>query len=360
MSLFSLHERSPLQQWLALLGLTILLTAVFEVCRLPAALLLGAMFAAILIASGGAVLRTPGFSFPAAQGLIGVMVAQTLTPPILVSLRADWLLFVSVTLVVIAVCSGMSVLLARQGILPGTTAVWGCSPGGASVMTVMSEDYGGDIRLVAVMQYLRVVLVAILATVVSRIWIDVGNLAPPKIIWFPPLVPTALAATLSIALGGAWLAQRFRLPGGALLLPLALGAVLQGSGALSISLPPWILAMAYALLGWSIGLRFTRSTLHQAARALPAILISIICLLLLCGGVAVALHQLTGVDPLTAYLATSPGGLDTVAIIAAASGVNLPFVMAFQTARVLMVIMSGPMIARALARRLALPYAAHD
>src|SRR4030095_4290218 len=37
-----------------------------------------------------------------------------------------------------------------------------------------------------------------------------------------------------------------------------------------------------------------------------------------------------GIDPLTAYLATSPGGMDSVAIIGAASKADLSFVMALQ------------------------------
>ena len=41
------------------------------------------------------------------------------------------------------------------------------SPGGAAVMTLMSDAYGGDMRLVAVMQYLRVAIVTVLATVVA-------------------------------------------------------------------------------------------------------------------------------------------------------------------------------------------------
>ena len=46
-----------------------------------------------------------------------------------------------------------------------------------------------------------------------------------------------------------------------------------------------------------------------------------------------------GIDPLTAYLATSPGGMDSVAIIAAASDrVDISFVMALQTARFLIVL----------------------
>jgi uncharacterized membrane protein AbrB (regulator of aidB expression) len=53
-----------------------------------------------------------------------------------------------------------------------------------------------------------------------------------------------------------------------------------------------------------------------------------------------------GIDPLTAYLATSPGGMDSVAIIGAASNVDLSFVMALQTLRLVIVLIVGPPLAR--------------
>lgn len=58
-----------------------------------------------------------------------------------------------------------------------------------------------------------------------------------------------------------------------------------------------------------------------------------------------------GIDPSTAYLATSPGGMDSVAIIAAASDrVDISFVMALQAARFLVVLIFGPSLARLVAR----------
>ena len=53
-----------------------------------------------------------------------------------------------------------------------------------------------------------------------------------------------------------------------------------------------------------------------------------------------------GIDALTAYLATSPGGMDSVAIIAASSHVDEPFII---TVRFLTIIAIGPPIARFLA-----------
>jgi uncharacterized membrane protein AbrB (regulator of aidB expression) len=51
--------------------------------------------------------------------------------------------------------------------LSPAAAIWGMLPGAATVMMVMVEAYGADFRLVAFMQYLRVVLVAAVASVVA-------------------------------------------------------------------------------------------------------------------------------------------------------------------------------------------------
>jgi membrane AbrB-like protein len=86
-------------------------------------------------------------------------------------------------------------------------------------------------------------------------------------------------------------------------------------------------------------------------RALPAVFASIVALIVMCGAFALLLVWYGGVDPLTAYLATSPGGADSVAIIAANSDVDLPFVMAMQAGRFLVVLVTGPALARFIATR---------
>ena len=68
----------------------------------------------------------------------------------------------------------------------------------------------------------------------------------------------------------------------------------------------------------------------------------ILGLIVLCGGVAWLMVLATGVDPLTAYLATSPGGSDSIAIIAASTNVDVSFVMAMQTVRMIAVLFLAP------------------
>jgi len=306
----------------------------------------------MVVAGNGGRVRTPQWSFVASQGVVGCMIAHSMQPDILAELWADWPLCLAAVVSVIIASCGLGWMLARRQVLPGTTAVWGLSPGAATAMILMSESYGADVRLVAFMQYLRVVLVVLAASAVSRIWA-----VPPPVAaatgspdWFAPVPLAPFAATLALAVGGAWAARRLRLPAGSLMLPLALGVALQNSGTLVLTLPPWLLALCYVAIGWNIGLRFDRAVLLHAVRALPRLLLAVLALMAACGLLAVALTELGGVDPLTAYLATSPGGADSVAIIAASSPVDLPFVMALQTARFILVIALGPWLARLVAQ----------
>ncbi len=195
-------------------------------------------------------------------------------------------------------------------------------------------------------------LVAIVASAVARLS-AVGSAAPlPDFVWFPPIAWAPFAQTLALVFASLAAARWMRLPAGGFLGPFVAAGVCQALGIVMVELPPWLLACAYAAVGWSVGLRFSRPTVAYAARALPRVAASILALIAICGGLAVALSAVAHIDPLTAYLAMSPGGADTAAIIAASSHVDMPFVMAMQTTRFVLIVLTGPPIARFVARRL--------
>lgn len=68
---------------------------------------------------------------------------------------------------------------------------------------------------------------------------------------------------------------------------------------------------------------------------------------------AFGLTQVLPLDFMTAYTATSPGGLDTVAIIAAGTRADMSFIMAMQTLRLFTILLTGPAIARFISRNAA-------
>jgi hypothetical protein len=334
-------------RWGALVALSLIFAAALAALRLPAALLLGPMAAAVLLAADGGAVHTPRPAFFFAQGVVGVMIAGYLPRSIFAELGADWPIFLIGTLSTIAAASLLGWLLTRSRVLPGTTAIWGSSPGAATAMTLMSESYGADLRLVAFMQYTRVTCCAVVAAIVARLF---GTPAGHAAMASQDGSAQGVVAALGVALAGSFLGVRLRIPGGAMLLPMAIGIVAAVTGLLPMALPTPVLALGYAVLGWGIGMRFTPDVLRHAARAVPRVLGSILSLIAICGGFGAALVVIAGVDPLTAYLATSPGGADSVSIIAASTKVDMPFVLAMQVARFVLVVVVGPAQARLLSR----------
>jgi len=339
-------------QWGILVAGSMLVAAILAALHLPAALLMGPMLAGIALGSNGASIAVPRRAVLASQTIVGCLIARSITGDIVAAFVKDWPLLLAVVAAIIATSCLIGWSLSRLQVLPGTTAVWGSAPGGASVMMIMAGAFGADARLVAFMQYVRVVLVAAVASAVARLWVGAPIGASTQVAFFSVDSWQAFAATLLTAAAGGGLGMALRIPAGALLMPMALAASLEAAGVLTIVLPPWLLAVTYAMLGWSIGLGFTRDILSHAARALLPITLAILIMIGVCGGLAVLLVYAAGIAPLTAYLATSPGGMDSVAIIGAASSADLSFVMALQVMRLVIVLMIGPPLARAIARRL--------
>ncbi|MGN6539032.1 MAG: AbrB family transcriptional regulator [Mesorhizobium sp.] len=346
-----LTARAPTTQWLFILVLSLLGAGALEAAALPAALLIGPMLAGIVAGINGATVRVPRLAFGAAQAIVGCLVAASISPGIFPTFAADWPLILGAVAATLIASSVLGWLISRWRILPGTTAVWGSSPGAATAMVLMAGAFGADQRLVAFMQYLRVIFVSMAAAVLARLWVDTSGVEVPAIVWFPTIDPKPFAATLLIALIGASAGRLLKLPSPYFLGTMILGTVLHLGAGIDFQLPQWLLAVSYAAVGWAIGLNFTMPILRHATRALPQIVAAILVLIAVCGGVAWLISRTLGIDPLTAYLATSPGGMDSIAIIAAAAdNVDISFVMALQTVRFLIVLVLGPSMARLIAR----------
>jgi uncharacterized membrane protein AbrB (regulator of aidB expression) len=71
--------------------------------------------------------------------------------------------------------------------------------------------------------------------------------------WFPPVAWGWLLITLSLAIGTAFFAHWLRVFTGPMLVTLLSAIVLQGLGWIKIELPPWLLAVSYAIVGWTVG-----------------------------------------------------------------------------------------------------------
>src|ERR1700685_839769 len=237
-TVFTLRDTAAPLKWTILLLASLAFIVPLELMQLPAALLLGAMAAAILVAVFDGKLAVPHWPYVLAQGLIGCLVARSIGPAILVTMAQQWPLFLAGVCSVLLISTSLGALLARWKVLPGTTAVWGSTPGAATVMVLMSEGFGGDPRLVAYMQFLRVMLVALVASIVARLWVAPDG-AATAIDSFPEVSAGTLWKTIALAAFGAIAGAKSRIPAGALLVPFFAGIALSCAHLMTITLPPW-------------------------------------------------------------------------------------------------------------------------
>ncbi len=338
-------------RWTLLLIFSYCLFWFFHHYRLPAALLLGPMIAAIFMASCDMTVNIYKPLFSLSMAVVGVMIAGLLPLTLLTQVSAHWLVFFSGALFTVIVAAFLGWLLSRSSLFPGNTAIWGTSPGAAMVMTIMSESFGGDMRLVALMQYLRVACCTLSVTLVGHyLGGAAGHSESPQLNLFSISSTPHFIWTISIVICSFALVQILNKPSLSFILPMVIGIVLKTLGLTEIVLPGFLLAIAYTIVGWNIGLRFTRAILRHAAKLLPMLLLSIAMLLAVNAAFGWVIAKWANIDYLTAFLATSPGGADSVSIIAASTPVDVGFVVTMQVIRFFMVILLSPMLAKWLSR----------
>lgn len=333
-----------LSSWLLLICVTAIAVLGFLLVHLAAGFMLGAMIAGIILAIKGYSIKIKRPFFAASQATLACLATANISLSVISDIiaHAPLILFSVISVIIFSFLTGA--FIAWMGLMPGTTALWGSSPGGASTMVLLCESFGADSRLAAFMLYFRVILVALATSLVSW-WVTAST---HHAFITPPITEGNIPATLLLILICSLIGMKIRFPAAPLLLTMFCGALIQIMGIFHIETPLWVRIPAFLIIGWSIGLRFTLPILRHALKTLPAVMFSSLLLIIICALLALPVAHYTHIDLLSAYLATSPGGLDTIIIISANIPVALPFIISLQTSRMIAVLILGPLIARPL------------
>lgn len=339
-------------QWALLIALTGLLWGLFVVLRVPAAPLLGGMAAGIVATTlAGATLRNPRPVYVLAQGAAGVFIATSLKPGIYADMLEHMPLVAAITVLTLTISFAMGWALNRWGGVAADAAVFGSLPGMSGAMVIIARERGIDSRIVALMQYCRLAFVIVAVTFVSKLLPE--GAAPPPL----PSVVSATGGGPSLLLSFALIAvsllsARLKwMPAGGMLVPMVLGAVIEGFGLARLAVPALLLDATFIVIGLEVGLLFTREMLRQVVRLIPAVLASNVAMVA-CGGLlAAAVSAILQLDPVTAFLSTAPGSIETMTLVAIASHADVSIVLAFQTVRLFTVVLFGPSILQFLLRR---------
>jgi membrane AbrB-like protein len=316
------------------------------------------LFAALLVGLAVALARphpleVPDRTFSAAQAVLGVVLGAYLHASSLRAIGDSWLAVTLVSIGALAASIGTGLVLARLTSLDRPTATLGMVAGGASGIVTMARDLHADDRLVAFMQYARVLVVVLLTPLAIPIAF------PGRLGGSVPVAPEALLGhprdwllTVAIAVVGALAARVLRIPAGTLLGPMILAGVLTLTGAVDgLSVPPLLREIAFAVIGLQVGLRFTVDTVREMGRLVVPVLLGVMGLLAISIALAVVLAATTPVSLLDAYLATTPGGLYAVVAVAFGASANTTFIIAVQGLRLLVMVLIAPLVVRLLGGR---------
>jgi membrane AbrB-like protein len=346
------RERTPTQSATLVVAVTVVLSIVFTLLHLPSAPLFASLLGGMAHAlTSTTPLHLPPLAFRTAQALVGITIGSLVSLSALGTMGSTLLPILAVTLGTVAVSIGAGRLLALRRDVDPVTGAFALVAGGASGVVAVAHDLGADARVVTVVQYLRVLVVLLtmplVATVVFHPERGQGRFEAAG----AGLVADAAYVAVALVLG-LLLARLVPISTATLLGPLAVAVALTAAGWLGTPTVPTALQwVAYALIGVQVNLRFTRESLSSIARMLPAVLAIVAGMVTVTAGMGAALAWLTPVDGLTAYLATTPGGLFAVLATAADSGSDVTYVMATQLFRLVLILALTPVLARRLRAR---------
>lgn len=354
----------------------------FQLVDLPVAWLLGPMLAGVAVSLvTGRPVQLPAAWRAGAQVVLGVAVGSRLSRDAFSGLGSDlpWLLVLVVTTAGLSMLNGY--LLSKLAGVDPATGFLGSVPGAASSMVALSADLQADARLVAVLQYLRVLLVAFLVPFLvenAAPYLSpppaqppaepaVGRSAVPMIpgsdngVFTDELAPTEPSdylptAGLLAAYGVVgWFAGRaLRLPSASFLGPFAV----SGAGSLMLGplpFPDAVFNAALLVLGAWIGAQFDGPFVRRLGRIALIEAILIVLLVVATGLLGVAFSRLTGVPVVTALLASSPGAMEAMVALSLKLDAQTPLVVGMQMFRFLTMLLGGPWIARGLVNRVRIP-----
>lgn len=314
---------------------------------IPLPFMLGSMFCVMGAALAGLPVTAPQAIRPPMSVVIGAMLGTAFSPAVLQTLSA-WVVPLAGLAVFVAVAAVLCVLLFRRiGGMDLRTAYFAGMPGGLVDMVALADHYGADVRKVALIHSLRILLIVFSVPLLVE-WLSgsrIGAVAPDQVsirdvgadfwLWFPP----------TCVLGGlaGWL---FRLPAKYIVGPMIVSAAVHLAGWTDYKLPFEMVIVAQVVIGATIGARFVGAPRSLVMSVLPVTLVSAAILLALTWIFAQVLSGMTGISAITILLSYSPGGFAEMGMVAVALGIETAFVATHHVVRIALVGLGGAVVFR--------------
>ena len=307
----------------------------FHLLHAPVPWMIGPMVAVATFNLMGVRMHSPPYARQMGQVILGSAVSLYFTPTVVKELGANLPAIVAATVAVFLVGALGALTLSRASGVEGKSTFFASIPGGAMAMAVLAERYGAQVAPVAVAHSLRVSIVVILVPFA----VTYGGI-PLEAAAYRPQVPldySILASWLAFGFLVGEVSERLGLQNGYLLAPIFFGAALTLSGVQLSAVPRWLTEFAQLMFGLVLGARYERAFFARYRLFIRFALLNSFFILIASVVSAAVLAWAFDLPIATMIIATSPGGLAEMTILAQALQISVPLVVAFHLFRVVVV-----------------------
>jgi membrane AbrB-like protein len=321
----------------------------------PAGWLSGSILAVAGSSLAGRPLLIPTQLMRAIFVLIGTSLGAVVTPETLHGM-ATYPLSIAVLIVamaVVSVCGAGYLRLVHQW--DNVDAYLAAAPGGMSQVLALGAELGGDLRAIAIVQSIRVVVIAVgLPAGLSLLGLA-GHAAPRVTGALSLQVLDELAILVVASTIVAIIAYRVRFPGGLLFGAMLTSAILHGSGLIHAVMPWWVANTAMIAMGAITGSRFANTSprvlLNFVAAAFGSFAVAVAIAAIFAAGL-ISVLSLRAAEVMIAF---APGSVDAMMLLALALNLDPVYVGAHHLTRIFFVSLTMPLMARRSARALKIP-----
>jgi len=328
------------------LGLAALGGLTFGFLGMPAGFLSGSILAVAGAALAGRPMLIPTPLMRILLVLIGISLGAVVTPATLNGMAA-YPLSIAVLFVAMVCISvgGASYLRAVHG-WDKITAYLAAVPGGLSQVLGIAADLDADLRAIAIVQTVRVVIIAVglpaglsLLGLVSHASRGVGGpLNPAQLDELAILIVASTAASI--------IAYFIRFPGGLMFGAMLTSAALHGSGYIHVVMPWWVANTVMIAFGAVTGSRFAGTPLRMMAHFIGAAFGSFAVAVAITAVFAAGLVGVLGLPIAGVMIAYAPGAVDAMMLLALALNLDPVYVGAHHLVRIFLVSLAMPLLAR--------------
>jgi membrane AbrB-like protein len=322
--------------------------AVAALAHVPLPWIVGSLLVSCVLALLRDAAPAPPVSRISGQLIIGAALGLAVTPEAVASVAFELHLAVisAIATVILGVVIGL--LLIRFAGTDFPTAMFSSIPGGPAEMAQFARQYGGDPSNCALAQTLRIITIVVAFPALMAIGVSTDFALAPRAAAFDPL---SFAALIGTAAAGALLAARLRIASPAFVGAMVMVGILVGGDFLHAAMPELVVIAGQVLIGVAIGSGLRLSLLKSAGRLVAQVTATTVALLAGCTAVASAIAWTTHLDLRTMALASAPGSMPEMAMTARALDLDFSLVTAFHLIRVLIVMISTPLVYRWAAAR---------